>query len=66
MPRRLSYAFVALCALVHFTPARAQKPHAAPKCPEEAALLPTELAPWTAPTAVTAATRPGEGGNATI
>ena len=66
MPRRLSYVLAALCALAFAAPSRAQEPAVAPKCPEEAAALPAELAPWTAPTPVTAATRPEDGGKAAI
>jgi hypothetical protein len=66
MPSRLPYALAALCALVFVTPVRAQEPAAAPKCPEQAAPLPAELAPWTAPAPLTAATRPEDAGKAEI
>jgi hypothetical protein len=66
MPRRLPYILTALCALALVTPCRAQEAATAPKCPEEAAPLPAELAPWTAPTSVTAATKPEEANKAAI
>ena len=66
MPRRLSYALAAVCALALTTPSRAQESHSARQCPESAAPLPAELAPWTAPTALTAATRPEDAGKAEI
>lgn len=82
MPRRLPYILAAVCALALATPSRAQEAApsraqeaapsraqatpAGPKCPEEAAPLPAELAPWTAPAALTAATRPEDAGKAEI
>ena len=66
MPRRLPYALAVLGALVFVTPSAAQEAEMAHKCPEEAAPLPVELAPWTAPASVTAATTPEESEKAEI
>jgi hypothetical protein len=69
MPRRLPYALAALCALVLVTQSRAQDAPMAttpPKCPEEAASLPAELATWSAPTALSAATLPEDAAKAEI
>jgi hypothetical protein len=66
MPRRQPYALAALCLLGLAVPARAQEPPVPPKCPEQAAPLPAELAPWTAPASLTAATRPEDAAKAEI
>ncbi len=66
MPRRSPYAIVLLVALAVGAPVRAQEAPAASKCPDQAAPLPAELASWTAPTALTAATRPEDAGKAEI